>query len=270
MIVNTKVFRDAQLEEELKELENPTPEPEVVDPPAQTPEEETWKKRHSDLRSYTSKQLNEKEKELAALKRQLEEQKKADPKLPENKEEAEKWVKDYPDLARVLMTLMEEKTELVKQDVRSVREELEMERIELQMEKALNKLLKAHPDFLELKETEKFQEWVAAQPAKRGPIIGQAIYDALYNNQTDADSAIEAVSLYKSENKPTKKDTSKEFASSVTRTTNQAPVDDNGKRIYKESEIDKMSHRDYDKYEEDIENARLEGRIVYDLTGATR
>ncbi len=263
--VNTKEIRDALLEEELLELEKVKEElPEVETPPVD-PEEATWKKRHSDLRSHTQKEIN-------ALKKQLQDKEKVEPQLPQNKEEAEKWVKDYPDLARVLLTLMEEKTEKVKDDVRSVREELEYERVELQMEKALNKLLKKHPDFLELKDQPAFQEWVESQPLKRGPIIGQAIFDALHNNQTDAESAIEAVSLYKSDTKQPKKekDTSKEFASSVIRTSNQGPIDENGKKVFSESMVDKMSYRDYEKYESEIDDARREGRFVYDITGAAR
>lgn len=255
--------------------ENPDLTP--LDPPSDLPvvnkEEETWKKRHGDLRSYTSKQINDLTKEIDNLKKVVADKEREATKLPTNKAEAEAWIKEYPDLARVISTVIETQTEHIKEDVKTTRQELEAERLAIAREKALNAIIKVHPDFLELVNDEDFKEWVESQPAKRGPRIGQALFDALYNNNDDADSAIQAVNVYKSDksSKTPKKDTSAlEAATSVRRTSASAPSGDSGKRTYTESEIEKMDYRTYEKLEEDIDLARREGRYVYDITGAAR
>lgn len=234
-----------------------------------TNEDESWKKRYGDLRSYSSKQLSEKEKQIEDLKKELE---KKSSELPKNKEEAEKWVQEYPDLARVLMTLIEERTELVREDVKVVREELLRERHELEREKALETVIKKHPDFLQLIAEEDFKSWVVAQPEQRGPVIGQALYDALYNNETDAKAAIEAVNIYKADRRKAEKSSDKSAAIAVNKGSASQPqvTAKDGKRRFLESEIDKLKPWEWDKLEDEIELARREGRIVYDISGAAR
>lgn len=277
--------RDARLEAELEAEEaeyrkkyGPKEDDESTeevkkDPPVDTSEEETWKKRHSDLRSYTSKEMNKLTQKIAELEKGLQAKEK-EAKLPANKSEMEDWVKEYPDLARVLGTLIDTRAEQavssVSEEVRSAKLELEAERTAMARERALNKILKAHPDFLSLIEQEEFKTWVEDQPRKRGPRIGQALYDALYENETDADSAIEAVNVFKSDTNAPKPKNSKGAAESIKKTPVSAPSFTDGKRTFKESEIAAMSDRDFEKYEEEIETAKREGRLVYDLSGALR
>ena len=240
-------------------------------------EEETWKKRHGDLRSYTSKQINELTAQLEDLKKVVKEKEREASKLPTNKAEAENWVKEYPDLARVLGTLIETQTEFVKEDVKTVRQELEAERMAMAKEKALNAVIKAHPDFMTLINQQGFKDWVEKQPLTKSEggrgRIGQALYDALYKNETDPESAIEAVDVYKSDMaalKPKSNAMAREAATSVRKTTASSPVDNSGKRSWSETDIDNMSSRDFEKYEQDIDDAKREGRFVYDITGAAR
>ena len=262
-----------QGEGEEEEVKTPLDTPE--DLPASTKEEETWKKRHSDLRSYSQKKLNELQKEFDDFKREAAKREK-ESKFPGNKAEAEEWVKEYPDLARVIGTLMDQKAEehvlSVSDEVQSVRRELEAERTAIARERAMTEILKAHPDFLDLVKQEDFKEWVAAQPTERGPRIGQALYDALYENETDATSAIQAVNVYKSDlaKKAPKKDTAREAAETVRRGHVTTPSSKDGKRTFTETEIESMKPWEYDKLEGEIEDARREGRIVYDISGAAR
>ena len=257
-------------EEEKTPLDNPTELPVV------NKEEETWKKRHGDLRSYTSRQINEKDAQIAALEAEKKALEREKTKLPTNKDEAENWIKEYPDLARVLSTLIETQTEHIKDDVKTTRQELEAERINMAKEKALNAVIKSHPDFLELINQSDFKEWVEKQPLSkieggRGR-IGKTIYDALYRNETDAEAAIEAVDIFKSDlaaKTPKKDNSAREAATSVRRTSPSAPVE-SGKRTFSESEIDKMDSRTYERLEDEIDQARREGRFVYDITGAAR
>lgn len=272
----------AKLDAELAELEaaqaaqNAQPETTPLDPPsnlgASNAEEETWKKRHSDLRSYTSKQINALQKEIEDLKKSLS-QKQTDSRLPENKAELAEWVKQYPDLARVMMTLVDERAEQsvrpVAEEVQDARRQLEAERIAMARERAFNEILKVHPDFPELIEKQDFKDWVEAQPVQRGPRIGQALYDALYNNETDAQSAIQAVNVYK-QDRPKAKGPDRDAAASVRRTSAASPSNNSGKRVFSESEVDRMKIWEYEKLEAEIDEAKREGRFTYDITGAAR
>lgn len=266
-----------QFSEEKEDQEEHTP----LDTPAPlattSAEEETWKKRHGDLRSYTSKQINELTVQIEELKKDIKSKEREAQKLPTNKKEAEDWVKDYPDLARVLGTLIETQTEFVKEDVKTVRQELEAERLAMAREKAINAVVKVHPDFLTLVNEQGFKDWVEKQPLSKAEggrgRIGQALYDALYKNDTDAEAAIEAVDTYKSDlaaSKPKKDTVAREAATSVRRTAASSPTDNSGKRSWSETDIDNMSSRDFEKYEQDIDDAKREGRFVYDITGAAR
>lgn len=273
----------ASLEAEYRKMNSefePTEEISPLDPPTPLPvanaEEETWKKRHGDLRSYTSRQINELQAELSDLKKTLVEKEREASKLPTNKTEAETWVKDYPDLARVLGTLIETQTEFVKEDVKTVREELQAERLQMAKEKAINAIIRVHPDFLTLINEQDFKDWVERQPLPkteggRGR-IGQALYDALWRNETDAEAAIEAVEVYKADKaaKTPKKDTTARDAALSVRTPSSSTPSDTGKKTFLESEIDKMKPWDYEKLESAIEEARRDGRIVYDMSGAAR
>lgn len=239
-------------------------------------EEETWKKRHSDLRSYTSKQINDLQKEINGLKTLLA-SKDNETKFPVNKEEAEEWVQSYPDLARVIGTLIDERAgsmvNPLTEEVKNTRLELEAERTARARERAMSEILQVHPDFLQLINEDDFKEWVEAQPSDRGPVIGQALYDALYKNETDATAAIQAVNIYKSDkgmNSKPKKKTSDEAAFSVTPSKSAPPKSEGNKNQFLESEIEKMKPWEFDKLEEEIEKARREGRIIYDISGAAR
>lgn len=247
----------------------------AVAPVVTDPEDANWKKRHSDLRSYTSKQINDKDKLIADLQKELTASK--DKGLPVNKTEMEDWVRDYPDLARVIGTMIDDRAERhvtsVSDEVKDVKLQLEAERVAMARERAIHEIVKVHSDFLTLVNQDDFKEWVESQPEVRGPRIGQALYDALYNNETDSASAIEAVNVYKRDVAPStnKKDTTaREAATSVRKTTTSAPAATDGKRTYTESEIDSMDRWTYDKHDKDIELARREGRIVYDISGAAR
>ena len=68
-------------------------------------------------------------------------------------------------------------------------------------EKAEVELLKIHPDFEDIRESDDFHEWADEQP--------KWVQDALYENSEDAKSAARAIDLYKSDRGIGKKDKSK-------------------------------------------------------------
>ncbi len=130
-------------------------------------------------------------------------------------------------------------------------------------EKAEKQLNKLHPDFSEIRQDPKFHEWVSLQP--------MYIQDALYKNSTDAHAASRAIDLYKVDLSKAGKKKSKGAAESVnprsSRTT--TPTTQAGMK-FSESQIESMSERDYDKFEDAIMESMQNGTFEYDISGAAR
>jgi hypothetical protein len=95
------------------------------------------------------------------------------------------------------------------------------------------------------------------------------IQDALYKNNTDAYAAARALDLYKSDTGRRKTSNKKSAATSVGRTSSSTPGVE-GKAKFSESQVAKMSDRDYEKNEEAIMEAMRSGAFVYDISGAAR
>lgn len=282
--VSTRASRAAQNDEELDQMEkaliqSTTPvEVEPTEPEAVTIEEEVWKKRYGDLRAHQAAKDKKEAAEKADLIKQLEKATKQELKFPENAsiEEVIAWGEEFPKVAGILETFanhkIEEKTKGLSVEVENIR----LERLQLAKERAVTQVLKKHEDFLELVDLPEFQEWVRNQPIERGPIIGQALQDALWENDTDAISAIKAIDQYKEDKKikatPRRRNEPERMAATTVNVQARAtPVNDgSGKRTFLESDVENMNIRDYIRLEGDIEEARREGRFVYDLSGAAR
>ena len=233
-----------------------------------------WEKRYSDLRSFAAREKNALQKELEEEKARLEaikrEQKETDFPRPKNREELVEWMRKYPDITGNIRTLIAEElsssSDVLKKDI----EELKKSKQELDQQRALQQLLERHPDFIEIRKTKEFQEWVQRQPQERGSVVGKALFDALRGY--DAEAAANAVDIYKSDLERSKKkkgSDAKDAATTVVRTVAETPSTGE-KRKFRESEIEKMSIREYERFEGEIEQARLDNRIVYDVTGAAR
>lgn len=281
---NLKRIEDEEKElEELeaayrKEVSGEVVQPVEEDTPEQVlqkKEDETWKQRYSNLRSYADKQRNELQEEMNSLKTQLAELNKKTPMaMPSNTEEALQWVQKYPDLAAVIKALIREDVDFLKEELGPKVVELEKlnkeNSAQIAYQKAWARVLEVHSDFPVLINSQEFVDWVEAQPEEKGS-IGVAIKKALTEG-FDADSAIKAVNIYKQEKQLTKRKSSPARDAALTVRTPSASVPDtvNGKKIFRESEIERMSVRDYERLEDEIDLAKREGRIDYDITGAAR
>ena len=133
-------------------------------------------------------------------------------------------------------------------------------------EKAEAELLRYHPDFEDIRETDDFHNWVNEQP--------QSIQDALYENASDARTAARAIDLYKADKNITKKktkNTDKDAARSVNAHNSRSKPDtSDGSRAILESEVQKMSAQEYEKMSDEIMEAIRTGNFVYDLSGNAR
>jgi hypothetical protein len=242
-----------------------------ADPPAPKPpaaEEESFKKRYGDLRRLMDARDKEHKQALVDLQRQLDAATRQAVKLPKDESEIEAWAKEYPDLAAIVETIAIKKAAEARQDVDKRLEELAEREREAAREKALARLMKAHPDFEQIKADPQFHEWVQEQP--------KLIQEALYDNDTDWQACSRALDLYKADmglNKPkveTKPKADTSAAESVkTPRNNPEPVADNTKTL-KESEVAKWKPEEFERRQDEVTAAIRAGRFVYDMSGAAR
>ena len=217
-------------------------------------EEKVFKKRYDDLKRHYDSTVNKHKDDIEKLRLQLQEN--ADKiNLPKTKEEVDAWRQKYPDVYDIIETIAYTKADEKAKKVESNLKELESQQMAVQKDKAEVELSKLHPDFSEIREDDKFHEWVAKQDA--------TIQGWLYENTTNAKLAARAIDLYKMDTGYSKKKTAKslEASKSVT-STSKREVDTSNKKMWKISEIAKMKPQQFMKYEKDIDLARKEGRIV--------
>ena len=217
-------------------------------------EEKVFKKRYDDLKRHYDSTVNKHKDDIEKLRLQLQEN--ADKiNLPKTKEEVDAWRQKYPDVYDIIETIAYTKADEKAKKVESNLKELESQQMAVQKDKAEVELSKLHPDFSEIREDDKFHEWVSNQDS--------TIQGWLYENTTNAKLAARAIDLYKMDTGYGKKKTAKslEASKSVT-STSKREVDTSNKKVWKISEIAKLRPQQFAKYEKDIDLARKEGRIV--------
>ncbi len=224
--------------------------------------EHDYKKRYDDLKKHYDSKVSEFKEEIGSLRKAMEDRAVEMPKgvtPPRTQEELEEFKERYPDVFEVVQTVASMQTE---SQVSKLRDEIgtikEREK-ELEKQKAYEELLRLHPDFDELKSTKEFLSWLEEQPS--------TIADGIYKNNTDARWAGRVVDLYKADtglNKPKKK-RQESAADAVTKTpAREIPTNANdGKRVFRASQIAKMKPWEFEKLEAEIDAARAEGRVDY-------
>lgn len=261
-------YRNASYQDEIDNdvEEHVLNEPEVNTAPL-TAEEETFKKRYGDLRRHEQEQAAANASRIKALEDQLREATKASIKYPKTEDELAEWVSKYPDVAAMIETMILRKTNTGNDEVVETRQKVEELTRSLAAERAMARLIQLHPDFLEIRADPAFHDW-ASKKSKR-------VQDALYENDTDAEAAAEVVDLYKAELAKVGKlaapapRADRGAATAVRAPAASAPVGE-GQHVWKESDVEKMSERDYNRYEKEIDAARASGKFVYDISGAAR
>ena len=227
-------------------------------------EEKTFKKRYSDLRRHQQKQADELKAKITDLERQLTEAARKEMKLPKSEEEIEAWTKEYPDVAGIVETIATKKAQEQSVALEERIKAIDALQISASKEKAEVELLKLHPDFSDIRESDSFHEWAEQQP--------KWVQDALYDNETDARSAARAIDLYKADMKmsaPKSKD--KDAAKSVAvKNARSKPQEDATASYMKESDVQKMSAKEYEKKSDEIMEAIRSGKFIYDVSGSAR
>lgn len=238
-------------------------------------DEETWKKRYGDLRSYQAKTENDLKTQINQLQTQL--NKLSNEKVvsyPKTPAEVSLWAEKYPDLNGVFETIAMQKSEAIIKSLEEKIAGLENKNAQsdrnAERQRAWVKLLEFHPDFGQIAQTEDFKEWLDDQPAN--------IRDAIKVNETDPFSAARTVDLYKLEKgvgkKEKKQDTRDNTAALAVKPSSPiapapVPLDTN---VWSESRLEAVMktarRQDHNKIMAEVDEAMSKGKFVYDLSGA--
>ena len=260
--------RIEQDEKELKELledKEETPEVEAQEAEPVNAEEKSFKKRYGDLRRHQQNKDKDYEERIKALEEQLTESTKSEIKLPKSDEDIDAWAKQYPDVAAIVETIAIKKAREQSQGLEDTKKEIDEMKATASRERAEVELLKIHPDFSTIRDSDDFHNWAEEQPSW--------VQNALYENDTDARSASRAIDLYKADmNITTKKPASnKDAARSVnSRTSRSEPNIDDNDGAFRESQVAKMSTQQYEKASDAIMEAIRTGKFIYDMSGSAR
>ncbi len=267
-----RIKKDEEELELLKKQAEGEPEEPVTEEKAEdeekpkNAEERTFKKRYGDLRRHSQEKEKQFQKQLDDLKAQLEKATKKEIKLPKTEAEIEEWAKEYPDVAGIVETIAIKKAKEQSDALELRIKEIDELNARTTKERAEVELLRIHPDFAEIRESDDFHEWADEQP--------KWVQDALYENSEDARSAARAIDLYKSDRnigKKEKVDSSKEAAKAVsTKTQKTVPDTENKNSVIRESDVQRMSADEYDANSDTIMEAIRSGNFIYDISGSAR
>jgi hypothetical protein len=259
---------EAELEALMKGQEDEPETEETVDdgPEPEGAEEKTFKKRYGDLRRHAQKKETDLQKQIDDLKTQLEASTKKEIQYPKSEAELETWMEQYPDVAQIVETIAMKKAHEQASEFESKFKAIDEMKHEAQREKAEAELMRLHPDFEEIRDTDDFHNWVEEQP--------KWVMDALYDNDSDAKSAARAIDLYKADMGITAKSKSsknKDAAKAIgTRSERSSPESDETKSYIKESDVNRMTAQQYEKAADEIAEAIRTGKFIYDLSGSAR
>jgi hypothetical protein len=186
--------------------------------------------------------------------------------LPKSDEDIEAWAKEYPDVAKIVETIAMKKAREQAVELENKIQKIDEMSLEAKKEKAEAELMKLHPDFGDIRDSDEFHEWADEQP--------KWVQDALYENDNDARSASRAIDLYKADKgigKPTKSKNDKSAAKEVnTKKTRSIPDAEGATNKILESDVQKMSADEYEKNADIVMEAIRSGNFIYDLSGSAR
>lgn len=216
-------------------------------------EEETFKKRYGDLRRH----LQEKEKEWQA---QLERVQAAPTERPTSEEDLKAWVEANPEIASIIESIADKKAEDRFKEAEVSIKNLDEERFKLQREKAEANIRKAHKDYDDLSNDDKFHEWAAEQP--------KVIQAALYDDPDDWQSVIRVIDMYKADkglNKEAIKEAERNASKAVDTKGDGSKPQGKKQTKWSESKVANLSIDQYVEFESEIEEAMRKGEFIYDM-----
>ena len=222
-------------------------------------EEKSFKKRYGDLRRHMQQKEKEWEDKLSAAPSG---QSIAPPK---SEEDIEQWARQYPDVAGIVETIATKKAQELFAKAEDRLSQLDEIQYEADRKTSETKISEVHSDFSKLRESDEFHGWADQQP--------KWVRDALYENMDDPDSVIRVIDLYKIDNGHTaqaKKANTRAAAKPIGRGSRTKVDPTEGGATIRESDVSKMSSKEFEAREEEIAKAMRTGKFVYDLSGSAR
>ena len=225
-------------------------------------EEKSFKKRYGDIRKHLASKEKEWQEKFDALENKS---KREGIVPPKSDEDIEKWASEYPDVAGIVETIAAKKAQEMFNKAESRLQELDEAHSEAQRVKSENVIRKSHEDFDELRQSDQFHNWADEQP--------KWVKDALYENMDDPASVVRVIDLFKIDNGMTiaaKKQSKKAAASTVAKGT-RTSLDAKGVQgTIKESDVARMSSKEFEEMQDKINEAMRNGKFVYDMSGSAR
>jgi hypothetical protein len=226
-----------------------------------TAEERSFKKRYGDLRRHVQDKEQEWKDKFDKLEQQLNAATKNELVLPKSEQDIEAWAKKYPDVAGIVEAIADKKAKERSSDLDSRLKEIEELRLTAKREKAEAELAALHPDFNDIRKDDAFHTWADDQP--------KWVQDALYENTEDAKAVARVIDLYKVDKGITSKPRNtvdKGAAASVTTKRTTSPNHEDSSNYLRESQVAKMSIKEYEKRAEEIFEAQRQGKFIYDMS----
>ena len=248
--------KDTDASEETAEKSETKATP-IAERPAKA-EDRVFKKRYDDLKKHYDSTINKHKEELQSLRTQLESST-TQFVPPKSKEELEAWRKEYPDVYDMVETIAMDKATTRTADLENKYKDLQLQQEQIAKEKAEVELLKLHPDFNDIRANDDFHVWAEQQDP--------TIQGWLYENTSNSKLAARAIDLYKMDRglskltKKEEKDVKKEAAKAISKTKKSTESDIPKKKVWTTSEISRLKPHQFEKFEKEIDLARLEGRI---------
>lgn len=263
-------YRNPRIEAEMQDEDLQEAQEKVLQEPAVTEEDETWKKRYGDLRRLQQERDAQHRQELEDLRRTLEGLKEQQSNLtpPKSREELEAWMKAYPEFAAINQTMIQNTVEsiLKKEGI----DDLKTTQKKIRAEEALMNLRKIHPKCDEYFADPDFHEWMQLQPKKHQDFIYRSY------NVDDAALVLDRYQLYldnkgKKSSGDDETSVNKNAAKAVrTKSENRVPEVDSGEYMFTESQIANADQRWWDANEAKVLEAQRRGKILMDLSGGAR
>ena len=225
-------------------------------------EEKSFKKRYGDLRRHMSEKETEWKEKFENLEGRMND---SSIRPPKSEEDVQAWIDKYPDVATIVETIASKKAESMFSKAEKRLQEIDDANYESTRLSYESKIRKTHEDFDDLKNSDEFHDWADEQP--------KWVQDALYENPDDPASVIRVIDLYKSDKgltKVAKKAKTKEAASVVSKRSKTSIDASEGENMIKESDVAKMSDKQFEKNQEEITNAMRNGKFIYDISGNAR
>lgn len=258
-----------------------------VAPQVDSEEEGNWKKRYGDLRRHLASKEREWQEKESALNAEIERLRSSTatagtkaPELPSNlsDEKIEEWKQKFPDVANIIDYIAQKRAREIASGLEEKVSDLEEHKKTLNRQRAYLMLLKEHEDFEAIRTSEEFRDWLGLQEEEFQNAIVRPNFDGA-NLEAAVRKAARVVQIFKletgwgQENKAKEKPKAKDVSAAQTVPSHgTGPDDHDSSPRFTESQIAKMSPREFERLKDQILEAQRKGPpyFIHDMTGAAQ